>query len=538
MVLLTAEIGADCRQAIAEEFADDRVFVISADPGAGSSFTSVPLTESTVPSVEDALVRIGPIDILLQHGPLLLPDQARAVRRLLFHLRRNGVYLVDRAADGGEDRQAWSNVAELLSRAAEDRASTTDARSPAELEFAKAVGTVVWAPGLLLVRKETTHHLKLREAEVDELLRLRRGVRAPKVIAQRPGGSMRSRATVRHYGVSAPPRGFDPVFQYPPMVLRNYRGRISLVSHSLILADHAILPGSFRHHLARTLTNPRAVDANDRFARVPAKNRPRTTLPGTYFHLDAPFAGHFGHTMTEVLSRLWAWPAAKQACPELKAIYHLSNRPERALVQRRMLEGFGIMPDDIVPVETPVYLNGVQSATAMWHNQRPHYVHPEILEVWRELRRNLAGPAGTTPDRRIFVSRPDSLGARACRNTPEVEQFFASRGFRVLYPEQYSLTEQATIFGTAEVVAGFAGSALLNTMFSTDLKSLIVLGHHGYTARNEYLVASLLGCELDYLWSDPDVAHPPKRWSPAGFVSPWSFDFGRHGRDLDLITAR
>lgn len=538
VVVLTRELTPECRRLIDREFGGDRVSVLSTVPPVdpGDAFRPVLLPELTVPAVEDALVRIGPVDVLLQHRPCPLPDPAAAVRRLVYHLRRHGVWVIDREPTGPDGADGSAAVELLAGLVGTDAAAV--GRLPAtERELARAVGTVVLAPGLVLVQKANTHHLKLREAETDELLRRRRGVRGPKILAQRPAGSLRSRATVRHYGVAATPRGFEPVLPYPPMVLRDYRGRITLASHSLILADHVVLPGSYRHHLARRLDHPRTVDANDRFAHVPARSRPRATLPGSYFHVDAAFSGHFGHVMTEVLSRLWAWPEAKQARPELQAIYHRSNRPERALVERQLLEGFGIAPDDIVAVETPVYLDGLQSATAMWHNQHPRYVHPEITELWAQLRRNLIRPAHA-PDRQIFVSRSETLGARECRNTFEVEQYFASRGFRVIYPEQHTLSEQATIFGAAEVVAGFAGSALLNIVFSADLKSLIVLGHHGYTARNEYLMASLLGCELDYLWCEPDVAHPPRRWTREGFASPWSFDFVRHGRDLDRITAR
>ena len=59
VVVLTAEVGADCQQLIAEEFAGDRVFVIGADPALSSSFTSVPLPEASLPAVEDALVRMS-----------------------------------------------------------------------------------------------------------------------------------------------------------------------------------------------------------------------------------------------------------------------------------------------------------------------------------------------------------------------------------------------------------------------------------------------------------------------------------------------
>lgn len=298
-----------------------------------------------------------------------------------------------------------------------------------------------------------------------------------------------------------------------------------------------ILPGSFRHHLARTLTHERTVDANERFARIPRRFQPQDHLGGVFFHADSARPGHFGHVMTEVVARLWAWSEAKAASPQVQAIYRLSPFPERSGLDRRVLEAFGIAASDIVAVDRPVQLDTVYSATAMWHNPHPRYVHAEMTKLWAQLARHLVTTAPAEPFRRIFVSRPPALKVRPCTNTTEVEEFFGARGFTVVYPERHDLAEQASIFAGAEVVAGFAGSALVNVQFCRDLKSLIVLGHQAYTARNEYLMASLLGCELHYFWSRADVSHPTAGWSQEAFRSSWRFDLEQHQRDLDRIVG-
>ena len=74
-------------------------------------------------------------------------------------------------------------------------------------------------------------------------------------------------------------------------------------------------------------------------------------------------------------------------------------------------------------------------------------------------------------------------------------------------------------------------------MHTAGLTNLIVLTHQAYTARNEYLFASLLGGRTDYFWSPPDTPHPRGAWAHEAFKSTGSFDFDRLGADLELLLG-
>lgn len=78
---------------------------------------------------------------------------------------------------------------------------------------------------------------------------------------------------------------------------------------------------------------------------------------------------------------------------------------------------------------------------------------------------------------------------------------------------------------------------MFNVMHTAGLTNLIVLTHQAYTARNEYLFASLLGGRTDYFWSPPDTPHPRGAWAHEAFKSTWSFDFDRLGADLELLLG-
>lgn len=538
VVIITAQPGPECDGLIAHVFGGDRVYVVAppevgeaAEPG----HDHIRLCASNLAEVEAALLLVGGIDLIINLRPVLLEDLAATLLRLFFHLRRGGGYLLDRSLDPDDPDGPWSELSALLERAGPgSRAAPVPVLPAAERELVRSVNRVVVKRRLLLLTKGTTHYLKLRDRDAEDLLRARRTDVQMTVLERRDGASFSSRAVVRHFGTLVRPGSFAAEIDYPPLTARSYRGRIALARNSLLFGDQVVLPESFRFHRAPTLVNERLVDVNEVFARIPRKHHPTDVLPGSYFHVDSPVPGHFGHLMAEVISRLWAWDVAKDNCPDLKAIYRQSAIPERAEVDREVLRAFGIPNEDIVAVDRPVFLESVYSATPMWHNQTPHSVHPDMTTVWRRMRDNLVDPtvAGAP---HIFVSRPPGMKNRPCVNAAEVEAYFAGRGFRVVYPEQHSLAEQAQIFAAAEVVAGFGGSGLFNVLFSQHLSRLVVLSQEAYTARNEYLFASLLGCEVDYLWSAPEIAHPKGRWSPEAYQSPWSFDFDLHRRTLDQI---
>jgi capsular polysaccharide biosynthesis protein len=193
----------------------------------------------------------------------------------------------------------------------------------------------------------------------------------------------------------------------------------------------------------------------------------------------------------------------------------------------------------LVSVKRPVWLNTVVSAAPMWHNAPPYYVHPEIDQTWKRLTSGLLSRTPTVESpRRIFVSRRPGLARRPCHNTPEVEAYFESHGFVTVFPEEFSLAEQARLFSGAQVVAGFGGSGMFNVMHARRMRTLVVLTHDAYDARNEYLFASILGCEVHYLWSSPD--RPPRSQDDRDVQavrSGWTFDFARNRSRLDEIMA-
>lgn len=525
------------------QFPSDRVHVISAESAPewdveGMQFVHHPVDTAAQAGWE--LKRIGAVDVLvnLLTAELLPSDAANHYEmfwRVFFHLTPGGVYLLDRSsppgAEFGESVSAWmSMLAETDSPQAQPQ------RSGREAELFTSISAIAVSRDVVTIRKRGKHYVKLRDSEVTRML----GPREPRITVSElttlPAGEHRSRAVVTSHAASVPIDRLPENLAYPQLHLRHYEGRIAFAGSTLMFGDYSILPDSFRHHLAGNFSNARITNVSPLFARIPASLQPTEVLPGNYYQLDSTFAGHFGHFTTEVLSRFWGWETAKASIPDLKVILRKFPKDLEPKLDRDFFRAYGIADSDIVWTDNPVFLESVVSASPMWHNEEPYYAHPDLQAVWDRLAEVLVDASAATPEH-IFVSRSSRWGRRTCRNATDVEQFFQDRGFTIVYPEHLDLSEQATVFANARIIAGFGGSAMFNMMYAKNMTTAIVLSHEAYTARNEHLFTSLLGGDVHYFWSSPDVAHPEKGWSQDAFYSDWDFDFERNRASLGNLLS-
>ncbi len=243
--------------------------------------------------------------------------------------------------------------------------------------------------------------------------------------------------------------------------------------------------------------------------------------------------GHYGHVITHDLSRLWAWDEAAARFPDLKVLLSpaLHHEDEVPPYTRQLLEAFGIGPDRITVLREAARVETLVTATQAF--QQPKFLHPAAREVWERVARALLPHARQEPVAdRVFISRR-SASRRRCLNGADLERRFAEAGFAVLHPEEMSLPDQIKVMTHASVVAGYAGSGMINTVFSGRPATRIVIASTSYWATNEYHLAAMYGGELHYFWCDPATEDDAGKRS--GFHADYRFDFDRDGAALDTL---
>lgn len=475
------------------------------------------------------LKRIGPVDTIVAGWKGPGESHLANLATLFFHLRHGGTYIIPWFAVT-RDQEVLTK--RLLDTAARLTGDTSVEQGVVDREFFYAVSAIRIGRREARILKRGNHYLKLRDDEASRVLPNRSPIEVTDLVTTK-AGQLKMTHPVASLGASRDVRIPPDALEYPSLHLRHYTGKIGLVSNSLVFTENSILPDSFRHHLESTPRNVRLTGVAPDFGRIRPQYMPKDELKGSYYLLDSENSGHFGHMMTEVISRLWGWDAAKAEDPDVKALFRIRYTNERdPRLERTIFEAYGIDRADIVWVDRPVWLESAFGATPQFHNQLPHYVHPGIVETWRRIRDGLPQTEAPTFDK-IFVSRGANLGARRCLNREAVEESFERAGFTVIFPEHFSLPEQAEIFRRARVIAGFGGSAMFNCIFAENLEHMIVLNHESYTARNEQLIAAALDTRLSYIWNRPSLEHPKSGWSRDAYRSEWTFDFERNGGVLD-----
>lgn len=484
------------------------------------------------------LARLPVLDLLIDDGEHGRAQQRSFLRELLYHLRDGGVYAIEDLHalrlpsfrdDGGE------SVLDLLLRltVGAGHPAVPEAESEADRTLAASIGELRVSPRLGLVRKRGTHWLRVTED--DDLGR---------VLGERAAGWCSERVVERGYDYEVPitPTSnrddlgrdrFIRRYRQPDRRVREYEG-VLVAPRGIVARDGVCLPETFRLYRNRVPGHAELPNAGRRFVVAPdLAERRLPTLPGAYFHLDVEWPEGYGHLLTDLLGRLWCWPEVVADHPDIRVL--VSTRPDGAPVPPwyvDVLAAAGIEPWRLTPLRAPARVERLVAATPLFSNTE--VAHPRLGELWRSTTAALCRAAGEadTPSR-IFASRR-GRSRRTCHNAARLEARFEDAGYTVVYPEDHPVADQARLFARADAVAGYGGSGLINTIHCRDGVPRIVIAPEGFTAMNEYLIATVQRAPVHYFWTPADVPLGPA-WSFRAFMSDFTFDFERDGPMLDRL---
>jgi len=498
----------------------------------GASPETITYSAATSVSKRHAVLTLeGPFDAVVDATGDRPDQQLARLRETLFHVRRLGLYIARTDVDPSGEQPLADAIGRLAAHRplADGSTSRLDDRA-----YAAAIGRVRRHRSSVRLRVTASALAKTRYAELDQMMALR-PQRVCTVEATRPAVRVTSACIVT---ANRPElnRLMPAAFEVPAMALRRYDDVIC-APHQVLIKDAFLIPDTFRHPANARLTNHCLTDFTPLFAAYPGRLEAPAPLHGDYFYLGSEYPQLFGHVMTEQLSRLWAWRAAKLVHPHLKALVPLRSRAGGLTsFERQIFTAAGIDGADIVTPRGPVRVDHLLAASPMLVN--PQYIHPEIAVQWNQVGDNLyrMASAGDTPAK-LFVSRKRSHAKRSCRNADDVEAIATRLGFTIVYPEDYALPQQVRMFRRAEVIAGYAGSGLFTLAFSPEPTRLILLSSENYTARNEYLIASVRGHPIDLIWCPAERPFVDGVWTHAAFQSDYRVDLERDGHHLESLLA-
>lgn len=431
-------------------------------------------------------------------------------------------------------------VRELVHWYQENAASVTQAHGRWAPELSRSIGAVRLDDDLTIVQKRGEHLIKVHMDEMEKVGAARWGETwADTLLRREPYTySMPGRLTLGGPGPIGPDRRTISV---PERVLRRHRD-VTMSRRMVLRKENIALTESFHHPHQVSLSHPRLHDISRMVTRDPGAGSARP-LAGSYFLLDTNYPGHFGHITTEVLGMMWGWQELRRrgigARPIVSTYVEQKDLPR---FQYDIFEAFSITPSDVEIVHGDDVVQVEELYTATQQMESPGWIDREIVTSWRTLRTHLRsrareiGESGLGAER-VFVSRRYGP-KRNCLNTPEVEEYFRSRGFAVYFPEDHSYLHQVETFARAKKIAGFGGSGMFTMMFAPRAEILIVTSD-GYAATNEFLLAAANGNDITYVWG-PAEHRPVKmgRHDKQSFRANFVVDLAAHRHVLRRFTSR
>jgi hypothetical protein len=190
---------------------------------------------------------------------------------------------------------------------------------------------------------------------------------------------------------------------------------------------------------------------------LPSEQRGGTWLPGRTLYLG-PFMNHYGHFITESLSRYWREEAT--AFDNFVAYPFMHDHGETRVREfHRYLAGLLNVPIDRMAVlRGQTVFDEIVVPEQLWTYNL--HVNGRMRDVYGRIRTRHSGKGSSG---RLFLSRTASL---RLGNAPQVEEVFASFGFRVLYPERIRIADQLSLYANCAILAGLSGSAMHNCLFA------------------------------------------------------------------------
>jgi capsular polysaccharide biosynthesis protein len=403
-----------------------------------------------------------------------------------------------------------------------------------EDQVMSSIGEVVRGAEYRIITKVGEHLLKLDSGTTTSALE-RRGERL-REITRRPARTITTPVQLHTNAPEHSAARFPSTEDVPELVCRAYDD-VVCAPGQVVAVSGLLLPESYLQPWRRPFGQMVGNGTASEYGTAPGADGEHETLAGTYFHLDNEVAGHYGHFLTHDLARLWAWDEAVESYPDLRIL--LGGTGADHAVPGFVLEllaAFGIGEDRVTVLTGPTRVERLVTATQAF--QQPMFLAPEAAAVWSRIRDSLLRSADdVTVPAQVFVARSDQV-RRACRNSTEVEQRFAEEGFEIVHPELLPLAVQAKIFAQADAVAGYAGSGMINAVWSHEPAARLVISSRSYPAINEYHLARHFGSELHYLWCDPDVPVPASGMTKQAFHSGFAVDLERAGPGLDEFFGR
>lgn len=222
---------------------------------------------------------------------------------------------------------------------------------------------------------------------------------------------------------------------------------------------------------------------------------------------------HFGHMLVDSTTRYWYLTPETTAGKKLAFVMVPAFGTSFPNAWKVILSHLGVSPDDVIFVEEPtrfaeVVVPDESFAVRVGGN-------PAGTEIFRKMRDSV--PKG--PYEKVYLSR-GKFDRHDCVNESFVEDFYARRGFEVIYPETLAFEEQVSILAGAREIVSTVGTLSHSTaFFAPDDAKLTFFVRANDVHKQQLVLDGICGRRPDYVDAVRSVLPNRSSW-PAYLFGP------------------
>ncbi len=235
-------------------------------------------------------------------------------------------------------------------------------------------------------------------------------------------------------------------------------------------------------------------------------------VAGAVFFADTDRPKTYGHVLIDVLPKLWAYGEGRKTPPGTP----LATTVVIGRTYAKMLQQLDVDVDSIVTIDRPTIVDEAYFPGIAFGRRDGAY--PEAFEVFDRISR-LKRESSVSRHKRIYISRRLVPG-RTLVNEAAIEEIFSDLGFQIIHPQCLPIEDKIAIFAGAEFIAGPAGSALHNAVFSGPKTKILIIASSGWLHVIDMFINQQPG-QLGYVIGDPLVPATGSRRRTSG---EWSVD--------------
>lgn len=232
-------------------------------------------------------------------------------------------------------------------------------------------------------------------------------------------------------------------------------------------------------------------------------------LSGEYVYLGWLF-GHYGHFLTETLSRFWY--CLERTAPR-RFLVHANYRKFSEFPSHvvKVLKYFGINEGNLTIVREPVNVDVLHCPEQALRCDDS--VGSHLRAVYKEISSKFSCKFEGVE--KVYVSRKSLLGDQRGFNENEVREIIEGLGFFVISPESLPFEEQLEIYSNCRYLVGPVGSGMHNAAFMPEGGKVLILAPNNFLFKNDCLLAAANGYDLQYFISGNGESAEIKqsRWS-------------------------